>query len=580
MEITYYNKVRFLLGVYKKKIPLIILLFITVSMLEVVGIGIIGPYISLIINGPKSLSAIDYNYLNLNEDNLITYISIFLIIVFLIKSIFSILIQRSILRFSFDCQTLLRDSLLKKYQNMSFLEFSNRNSSDYIQNMQILVSDFSNSVLHNGLRLISESLVLLAILVLLAFTNFKLFIFFASFFTLLVILYDRIFSKKLNLLGEKSSESSRKIIQSVQESVNGFKDVLIMGIKNYFKKNVHNAAINFSNAHIFYTIIKTAPQYMLDFFIITILVSVVLFAGIFNLNEESISSTLSIFAFAAIRLKPSISIMSQGISKLRFGKYSTDKLYNDLSLFKILQPPNFENEDINELNIEKFSTLELKNISFCYENDKKTKDWIIENSSLKIYKGQMIGIIGESGSGKTTLVDIILGLLNPQKGVICFNNADIRDNINIWRSKLAYLPQDTFIIDQDIKNNIAIGVERDNIDENKIQSSIEKAQLRKFIQSAPNKENTQIGEGAIKISGGQRQRIALARAFYHDKEILILDESTNSLDSQTENEIINHLVSLKGEKTIIMITHKTSTISECDAIFKIEDKTIRKVNDK
>jgi len=580
MEITYFNKVRFLLGIYRRKIPVILLLFITVSMLEVVGIGIIGPYVSLIINGPSSFSMVDYNFLNIDHDNLIIYISIFLIIVFLIKSILSLLIQRSILRFSFNCQTLLRDSLLKKYQNMSFLEFSNRNSSDYIQNMQILVSDFSNSVLHNGLRLISESLVLSAILVLLAFTNFKLFIFFASFFMILVFLYDRIFSKKLNLLGEKSSESSRKIIQSIQESVNGFKDVLIMGIKSYFKKNVHKAAISFSNAHIFYTIIKTAPQYMLDFFIILILVSVVLFAGIFNLTEESLSSTLSIFAFAAIRLKPSISILSQGISKLRFGKYSTDRLYNDLSMFDELQIPKFENENLNKMNVEKFESLELKNISFCYDNDKKAKDWVIEDSSLKISKGQMVGLIGESGSGKTTLVDIILGLLYPQRGSIYFNNIDIRDDINIWRSKLAYLPQDTFIIDQNIKTNIAIGVDNDNIDEKKLQKAIEKAQLDKFIQSIPDKENTHIGEGAIKISGGQRQRIALARAFYHDKEILILDESTNSLDSQTENEIIKHLVSLKGEKTIIMITHKISTISECDVIFKIEDKTIKRVNNK
>ncbi len=578
METTYLNKVRFLLGIYRKKIPIIILLFISVSLLEVVGIGIIGPYVSLIINGPSSIPMKNYSFIRFQQENLVTYISIFLVIVFLIKSVLALMIQRSILRFSFNCQTLLRDSLLKKYQNMSFLEFSNRNSSDYIQNMQILVSDFSNSVLHNGLRLISESLVLMAILVLLALTNFKLFIFFASFFMILVLLYDRIFSKKLNLLGEKSSESSRKIIQSIQESVNGFKDVLIMGIKSYFKKNVHKAAVNYSNAHIFYTVIKTAPQYMLDFFIILILVFVVLFADVFNLSEESLSSTLSIFAFATIRLKPSISIMSQGISKLRFGKYSTDKLYNDLSMFDELQPPNFENEDHNRSNLKEFKTLELKNISFCYDNDKKVKDWVIENGTIKINKGQMIGIIGESGSGKTTLVDIILGLLQPQKGSIYFNEIDIRENISEWRSKLAYLPQDTFIIDHNIKSNIAIGISNDNIDKEKLQSAVEKAQLDSFVQSIPDKENTYIGEGAIKISGGQKQRIALARAFYHDKEILILDESTNSLDSQTENEIIKYLASLKDDKTIIMITHKPSSISDCDIIYKIQDKSILRVN--
>ena len=324
---NYYFKVKFLLGPYIKTIPLVLLLFIVGSFVEVLGIGIIGPYVSLIINGSEALKNINLELVNFESTNLVVMLSISLIFIFFIKSIIAILIQRSILKFSFNCQTLLRDSLLKKYQNMSFIEFSNRNSSDYIQNMQILVSDFSNSVLHNGLRIVSESIVLLSILTLLAFTNIKLFIFFALFLFILVFLYDKIFNKKLNLLGERSSESSREIIQSIQESVNGFKDILILNITEFFKQKVHRSAENFATSHITYTIIKTAPQYLIDFFIVVILVLVVLLADIFNLTQDNLSSTLSIFAFAAIRLKPSISILSQGISKLRYGKYSTDKIF-------------------------------------------------------------------------------------------------------------------------------------------------------------------------------------------------------------------------------------------------------------
>ena len=207
---SYYFKVKFLLGPYIKRIPLVLLLFIGGSFVEVLGIGIIGPYVSLVINGSESLKNINLKSVDFESPNLIVALSISLVFIF-IKSIIAILIQRSILKFSFNCQTLLRDSLLKKYQNMPFIEFSNRNSSDYIQNMQILVSDFSNSVLHNGLRIISESIVLFSILALLALTNTKLFIFFASFFFILVFLYDKIFSKKLSSLGERSSESSEII---------------------------------------------------------------------------------------------------------------------------------------------------------------------------------------------------------------------------------------------------------------------------------------------------------------------------------------------------------------------------------
>ena len=192
-------------------------------------------------------------------------------------------------------------------------------------------------------------------------------------------------------------------------------------------------------------------------------------------------------------------------------------------------------------------------------------------------KGQMVGIIGESGSGKTTLVDLILGLLQPQKGNIYYNGKDINHNLKKWRSKIAYLPQDTFILDGSIKSNIAIGINQNNADMESIYNSIQKANLDRFIHSTPKNVDTQIDEGAIKISGGQKQRIALARAFYHNKEILILDESTSSLDSKTEDEIMKHLLALKKEKTLIMISHKPSTLIECDIVFRIRNKLIETV---
>ena len=375
---SYYFKVKFLLGPYIKRIPLVLLLFIGGSFVEVLGIGIIGPYVSLVINGSESLKNINLKSVDFESPNLIVALSISLVFIFFIKSIIAILIQRSILKFSFNCQTLLRDSLLKKYQNMPFIEFSNRNSSDYIQNMQILVSDFSNSVLHNGLRIISESIVLFSILALLALTNTKLFIFFASFFFILVFLYDKIFSKKLSSLGERSSESSREIIQSIQESVNGFKDILILNLREFFKQKVHRSAENFANSHIAYTIIKTAPQYLVDFFIVVILVLVVLLSDIFNLTKDNLSSTLSIFAFAAIRLKPSITILSQGISKLRYGRYSTDKIFSDLFEFEEL---NIFNESLNQqknVPLVNFKSLELKDIHFSYDEKSSNCDLIIK----------------------------------------------------------------------------------------------------------------------------------------------------------------------------------------------------------
>jgi len=217
------------------------------------------------------------------------------------------------------------------------------------------------------------------------------------------------------------------------------------------------------------------------------------------------------------------------------------------------------------------SKIKIKNLKYKYS---EKLNYILNNINLNISKGEFIGIIGSSGSGKSTLVDLLMGLLTPSSGEICIDNININDDKSSWQRKIGYVPQNIFLIDDSIKNNIAFGIEGDKIDELKLNKAIEESQLKAFINSLEIGFETKVGERGAQISGGQLQRIGIARALYNDPEILILDESTASLDTLTENGIMDSINKLKGEKTIIMISHRFSSLKDCDKIYEIRDGKI------
>jgi ABC-type bacteriocin/lantibiotic exporter with double-glycine peptidase domain len=221
-------------------------------------------------------------------------------------------------------------------------------------------------------------------------------------------------------------------------------------------------------------------------------------------------------------------------------------------------------------NDDSFKVLSLDAVSFKYP---KVHINILDNISLNIKSGDSIGIIGASGCGKTTLINLILGLLEPQSGKISYNgNVLMNNDLDNWRSHIAYLPQQIFLIDDTLRNNVALGVS--NVDEKKLITAINQAQLGDFLANLPNGVDSFIGERGVLLSGGQRQRIALARAFYHDRDVLIMDEATSALDNDTEREVVDEIKRLKGKKTIIVIAHRITTLRFCDVIYKLDNGKI------
>ena len=566
----YLKEILFLMGDDKWKLPLILLLFIVMSVLEVLGIGLIAPYAALIIN-PNILTE-KYSFL-LNfgipifSEDILFIMSILLVSIFIIKALGLTLINWVIFTFCYNRQVKIRAKLMGFYQAMSYIEYTQRNSAEYIYNIN-LVATFTQGTLVSILRISTEIIVGSLIFLFLAFQDAFVLFMLVILLGLFTFIYDFIFRKKITQYGKLLNIYSTEMFKNIKESVNGIKEVRILGKEDYFFNKVVNNTIGLSKAMKMSDFISSIPRYFLELLMISFVVLLVVFYSLQEKNLELVVPVLTMFSVAAIRLFPSVNQIVSGISHIRFGRPAVSLLYEDIKKSEniIIEEPLSNMKTAPE-----FESIEVNNISFSYP----TRDYkVISDLSFKINKGDSVGIIGPSGSGKTTLLDILLGLIEVDTGSILYNGKDLSEHRQEWKSHVAYIPQNVFIIDDNIVRNIALGVSDELVDFARLNNAIDQSKLRELVEQMPEGINTMLGESGIQLSGGQRQRIALARAFYHNRDVLVMDEATSSLDDETEKEIVNEISNLKGEKTLIVIAHRLSTVKHCDHIYRIEKGVI------
>ena len=309
------------------------------------------------------------------------------------------------------------------------------------------------------------------------------------------------------------------------------------------------------------------PRILLEFIAVLCLVTVVASLMINSPDLTLIIPTLAMFGAASMRLLPSANRILGAIQSIRYGRSTIDVVFKELSTLD--SRVYYENKS-NEIKFKKI--ISLKSINFKY----KSRKIILQNINIKIPKGKFIGIIGESGAGKSTLIDILLGLLKPNSGLVEVDNIDVRTNIIGWQKKIGYVPQDIYLVDDTLRQNIAFGIPKTDINNEKVLEAIKLSKLDDFVASLEDGLETLFGERGIKLSGGQLQRVAIARALYRNPEILILDEATSALDNETENFVMESVKNLKGLKTIIVITHRISTILNSDYVYKLKNGFIEK----
>ena len=562
----YLKKIFYLVGDDVKKIPRMLVLFLSISVFEIVGLGLIVPYISLIISPDTVLDSYVYILISgifddKSIESLLIVFGCMLIVIFIIKATLSILINQKILNFSNHKGAKLRRELLKSYQNMSYEEFLHRNSSEYIHSIQALATEFSQNTMVAVLRFFSEGILVLTILVFLVLTDILALIIITSLITIFIYFYDFIFGERIKENGSKINQYQIKTVRGVNEAINGFKEIRVLGKEKYFYEKVSDMSMKYADTYTESLVLTTASRYILELILIVFIVTMVILAIFTDRDLLMMVPTLTVFGLASLRLMPAANTFSNGLSQMRFGYDATNIIFNDLyDNKKIVESKTLLKRDKD------FESLELVNVSFSYGGKN-----VFKNVSLSISKGSSIGIIGETGSGKTTLINLILGLITLTSGSIILNKRITKDNLNPLEGISGYIPQHIFLVDDTIKKNIALGLSDDEIDSDKVIDAIKLARLFDFVDSLPNGLDTHIGENGNRLSGGQRQRLSLARAFYFNRQLLIMDEATSALDSLTEQEIASEIKALKGKVTTIIVAHRYTTLKECDHIYEIKD---------
>jgi ABC-type bacteriocin/lantibiotic exporter with double-glycine peptidase domain len=374
----------------------------------------------------------------------------------------------------------------------------------------------------------------------------------------------------LKRLGEVRAESNRARFRITHESLTGIKDIKLLGRETSYLDRYAVPSMRMARTQIKVVVFSQVPQFVLQTVTFGggILLCLVLIgpAGISSgAALEELLPILGVFAFAGQRLMPEVSKLYQSIAQIQAGSAAVDAVYEDLVLHK--NGAQLQRTQVTGLGLK--HSLRIDNISYSYPNSDQTG---VRDVSLSIRAGEKIGVIGSTGAGKTTLADVILGLLEPDNGRLVVDGSDITsENARAWMQSVGYVPQDIFLTDAPVAENIALGVPPDFIDFERVRTAARIAQIEQFIQDElPDGYNTRVGERGVRLSGGQRQRIGIARALYHDADLIVLDEATSALDNLTEAEVMDAIDALPGDKTVLMIAHRLSTVKRCDRIVVLD----------
>ena len=569
---------RLLFIIPASKISLVgmVVLFIFSSGLEVIGIGAIAPFVDL-AGKPELIQKNPWLYQFFtssgikDESQFIAFLGMLVIILFCIKVFVAWFTQVCIYRFSCRQQTLLINKLLGRYLSAPYTYHLEKNSSYIIDNIIELANKF-NFIVQPLFVSIANVFIAISLFALLWYTSSDVMI------ILLVILFPVLiiinsFKQKVKAWGKQTRSSKGQLIKTINHSLGGIKETKVIGCETYFRRQVlaHTRQIEASQSKFFSFSIM--PRFMIEAVMLVSTISVISYFLFRGDDINQLHSVLGVYALASIRFLPAFSQAVGGVNALRNNSFTIDQIYFDL---KELNQGRDEAEDLASLERKMFisspklkfdRSINLEKVSYQYPNQ---IDFATKDLSLTIKRGESIAFIGKSGAGKTTLVDIILGLLIPQAGDIKVDGVSIYDNLRAWQNLVGYIPQSIFLADDTVKRNVAFGVPDEEIDIDRLYQAIETAQLSEVVDRLPNGIDTRLGERGILLSGGQRQRVGIARALYHEREILILDEATAALDNETERLVTESINALSGKKTLITIAHRLSTVEKCDRIIMLE----------
>lgn len=561
----------------KRNFLLLFLLMLFAALFETIGIGLIVPFVGIVTNPQliheQATLLFLYELFNFDSTNTFLIFATFsLMVVFIGKNLYLLMFYYLQYRFINNQRVKKSQLLLKVYLTKPYEFHLQKNTADLLRNINGEVNRVFAQIVIPGFLLATEILVLICILMLLLIIEPVVTLLSVLLLGASVVLFFKVFRKKINALGIIQQQSNGQMIKWINQGLGANKEVKVYGKESFFVNAFTEQSQLFANTQRFYQMLNQVPRMFIENIVVATILGMMLLIILRGGDMTTLISTIALFAMAAFRLMPSINRIVNALTSIKYNYPALDVIYDDLILdeerTKQVENNLYSNEQKKLATKAFHQEIELENVYYGYPNQTKNN---IHDVSLQIPIGKSVAFVGSSGAGKTTIVDIILGLLEPQKGRVLVDGKELKEQLKLWQKKIGYIPQSIYLSDDSIRRNIAFGIDDNDIDDEVVWRALEDAQMKEFVERMSNGLDTFVGERGVRLSGGQRQRIGIARALYHNPEILFLDEATSALDNDTEYEIMRAIDGLKGEKTLIIIAHRLSTIENCDIVFKMEN---------
>lgn len=575
------NLIRKIMGFFdaraKKQLVMLFFFMVVGSLFEALGVGLILPFIS-IINNPKEIESFGvirnvYNSLNPSSyREFLIWFGLGLIAVYVIKNLFLLVLAYFQNRFIYHQQAVISRNLLSSYLYSPYTFHLQRNTAELIRNITMSLGAVFGGAIIPFMTILAEIPVIISISILLFVVEPWITIAACAIIGILSALFYRYVRGRIGHYGALVQETGTNMIMWANQSVGGIKEIKIGGTESYFLDAFSRHRFENARVNVFFSVVQKIPRLYLELVLMGGML-LVLLAIIVNGGEfRDFLPVISLFAFAALRIMPSVGQIVTSLNAMKFAHAAVDDVYDDVRHFRenTVKPDKAAGREHREL----AQGIEIKDISYSYPG---SESLVFRNISLTIKKGESVAFVGPSGSGKTTLANIILGLLPPVSGLLLVDGRNIYEShaaMRTWQDKIGFVPQDTYLIDDSLKRNIAFGVPDDQIDVEKVWDVLRQAHLEKTVKDWPGTIETNLGENGVRLSGGQKQRVSIARALYHNPSVLVMDEATSSLDTETESEISKAIDEMSRRKTIIIIAHRLSTVKNCDRLIFLKNGRI------